>query len=66
MNRHLVVVLLSLVPFAISSFAAVAIWESSEVLLNVWRLVFAASGWVVAFAAGTKLFWEVVVRLAPR
>jgi hypothetical protein len=66
MNRRAAVVFLSLVPFVLSAVTTVAIWDSTWALIDLWRMILAVLGWVAAFALGTRLFWKVVLILAPK
>ena len=54
----------TLVPFAVSILVAYAAWETITGIAAVWRMIAMTVAWIVAFAAGTKLFWKVVETLA--
>ena len=65
MIRQAAVIGLSVIPFVLSSALAFVAWE----LVNgveAWRMITTALVWIVAFAAGTQLFWRGVERLTPR
>jgi len=66
MIRQVVVIGLSLVPFALSSVAAFLAWEVAEALMTVWRMIFVVLVWIPAFAGGTQIFWRVVGLLAQK
>ncbi|HXY56376.1 MAG TPA: hypothetical protein VEH01_02070 [Nitrososphaerales archaeon] len=64
MIRIAAVVLLTLVPFAVSILAAYAAWESIRGIWILWRMIAMTLVWIGAFASGAQLFWKVVERLA--
>ena len=66
MNRQVAVIVLSLLPFALSSIVAYLAWDFTEALATVWRMILMVVVWIPAFAGGTQLFWRVVGLLAPR
>ncbi len=64
MIRQAAVVLLSLVPFAVSILAAEVAWENITGIATVWRMIAMTLVWIGAFAASTQLFWKVTDLLA--
>ena len=65
-TKEAAVVLLSLVPFAVSIPLGYAAWETVAGVATVWRMVVMTLVWIAAFAAGTQFFWKVTGLLAPR
>ena len=65
MIRRLFVVLVSLVAFIIPNAVGIGTWFLAADLDPVVRSLLAITGWVVAFALGTLLFWGIVVRAFP-
>jgi len=54
---------LSLLPFGLSVSAAYFAWAIFP-SLEAWHMIVTVLVWIVAFAAGTQLFWKVVELLA--
>jgi len=63
MIRELAVVVLSLIPVLVGSVIATIIWTMSPSFDPLWRASFVVFSWVVGFAAGTKLFWRLTLRI---
>jgi hypothetical protein len=66
MNKVAAVIVLTLLPFVVSSVAAYLAWEVAAALETVWRMIFVVLIWIPAFAGGAQLFWRVVGLLAPK
>jgi len=62
MIRESAVVLLSLVPVIIGLILAEVVWTISPMFDPLWRASFTVFTWVVGFAGGTKLFWNITQR----
>jgi hypothetical protein len=66
MIKQAAVVLMSLFPFVAATSAALLAWGTVLTLPALWRLIPLSLVWIVVFAAGTRVFWEVVERLASK
>ena len=64
--RQAAVVLLSLMPFAISIGAAEVAWQAITGVATVWRMIAITLVWIGAFAVGTQLFWKVTGALVQK
>jgi hypothetical protein len=54
-----------MVPFSISSVVAYLTWSAFP-RIEAWHMIATVISWIVAFAAGTQLFWRGVELLAPK
>jgi hypothetical protein len=66
MKKQAAVIVLSLLPFLVSTVAAYLAWEVAAAMVTVWRMIFVVLVWIPAFAGGAQLFWRVVGLLAPK
>ncbi len=64
MSRQAAVVVLSLLPFALSTSLAYLAWGALGSLETLFRMVSMVFVWIAAFAAGAQVFWKIVGRLA--
>jgi hypothetical protein len=64
--KQAAVVMLSIVPFAVSVLFAYATWEAIAWIGTVWRMIAMTAVWIAAFALGTQLFWKVTGLLVPK
>ena len=65
MIRQAAVVGLSVLPFSISIAVAYFAWVLFPAV-EAWHMIATVIAWIVAFAAGTQLFWRIVEQLAPK
>jgi len=65
MYKHALLVVLSLMPFGVSTVVALTAWEAFEVLAPAVRLTVAVISWIIAFAGATRAFWKAVEVITP-
>ena len=63
--RQAALIGLSVVPFAVSSALAFAVWWTFAIP-SPWRMIMIVLVWIGDFAACTQLFWIVVRKLAAQ
>ena len=56
-------ILLSLIPVLVGSVLATVVWAGSPLFDPLWRALFTVFTWVFGFAAGTRLFWSLILRI---
>jgi len=63
--KHVLLILLSLLPFGVSTAVALTTWGALQVLAPASRLVVVVVLWIATFAAMTRAFWEAVGVMTP-
>jgi hypothetical protein len=63
--KHALLVILSLVPFGVSTMVALGTWELFDDLAPSTHLTIVVLSWIAAFAVATRGFWKAVEMITP-